>query len=55
MVKNNSGEKYFKALKSFFRKVDEATKDFEPGFILKFHDKLSLLSYIAVLNTIDRD
>jgi len=51
--KIDNGEKYFKALKSFFRKAVEVTKDFEPVFILEFHDKLSLPSYIAVLNAID--
>ena len=52
-VKVDNGEKYFKALKSYFKRAVEVTNDFEPVFILDFHDKLILPSYEDVLRAID--
>mgnify|MGYP000271122589 CR=1 FL=1 len=49
----DDGEKYFKVLKTFFKRAVDVTGDFEPVFILDFHDKLILPSYVSVLNAID--
>lgn len=47
------GRKYFETLKKFFQKAVEITKDFEPVFILEFHDKLVLPDRPIVLKAID--
>ncbi len=52
-VKVDDGEKYFKALKNYFKRAVEVTNDFEPVFILNFYDKLILPSYEDVLRAID--
>lgn len=52
-MKIDDGEKYFRVLKTFFKRAVEVTGDFEPVFILDFHDKLILPSYVSVLNAID--
>jgi len=52
-IRIEDGEKYFKVLKAFFKRVVDVTGDFEPVFILDFHDKLILPSYIGVLKAID--
>ncbi|RLG01980.1 MAG: hypothetical protein DRN49_00165 [Thaumarchaeota archaeon] len=52
-VRIDDGEKYFKALKTSFERVVDVTGDFEPVFILDFHDKLILPSYVGVLKAID--
>ncbi|MCS7384835.1 MAG: N-6 DNA methylase, partial [archaeon GB-1867-097] len=52
-MKIDDGEKYFRVLKTFFKRAVEVTGDFEPVFILDFHDKLILPSYVSVLKAID--
>jgi type I restriction-modification system DNA methylase subunit len=52
-VRIDDGEKYFRVLKTFFKRVVDVTGDFEPVFILDFHDKLILPSYVSVLKAID--
>ena len=52
-MKIDDGEKYFRVLKTFFKRAVEITGDFEPVFILDFHDKLILPSYVSVLKAID--
>jgi len=49
----NNGINYYLALKHYFRKAVEVTGDFEPVFILDFHDKLILPDYLVILKAID--
>ena len=52
-IRVDNGEKYFNALKHYFRMAVKATGNFEPVFILDFYDKLSLPDYLCALKAID--
>jgi len=52
-IKVRDGETYYRALKKIFKRAVEVTGDFEPVFILDFHDKLTLPSYAGILKAVD--